>query len=135
IEKAKRLLAEAGVEPGLTRELVTSSAFPYPDLAQHLQANAAKAGIKLSVRTMASSQLFGLHRDRNFQVYLAGYGFNYPDANNMFMRFVYVPDVRDEAKNTISVGWRASWDPGEAVNKLGLAAQVEQDTERRQQMY
>jgi peptide/nickel transport system substrate-binding protein len=135
IEKAKRLLAEAGVEPGLTRELITSSAFPYPDIAQHLQANAAKAGINLTVRTMASSQLFGLHRARDFAVYLAGYGFNYPDANNMFLRFVYVPDVRDEAKNTISVGWRASWDPGEAVNKLGLAAQVEQDTAKREQMY
>ncbi len=135
IEKAKHLLAEAGVEPGLAREIITSSASPYPDIAQHLQANAAKAGLKLSVRTMASSQLFGLHRDRNFAIYLGGYGFNYPDANNMFLRFVYVPDVRDAAKNTISVGWRASWDPGEAVNKLGLAAQVEQDAAKRVQMY
>jgi len=103
LDKAKQLLAEAGYAGGFKKELTTQNIFPYPDIAQHIQSNAKKVGIDLGVRTIAGSQLFGLTRSRGHEISLLGYGFNYPDANNMFLRHVYNPDNCDEAKNTISI--------------------------------
>jgi len=135
LAKAKALLAEAGYPNGFTAELIVLSGFPSVDLAQHLQANAEKVGVKLKITQMVGSQLFQRARARNFEIYMAGYGFNYPDANNVMLRHAYNPDNSDAAKNSLSVAWRASWDPGSWINDTIRAAQVERDQKKRLAMY
>jgi peptide/nickel transport system substrate-binding protein len=135
IARAKKLLAEAGHPNGFSAELIVLNSFPSVDLAQHLQANAEKVGVKLKITQMIGSQLFQRARARNFEIYMAGYGFNYPDANNMMLRHAYNPDNSDEAKNTLSVAWRASWDPGKWINDTIHAAQTERDQKKRLEMY
>ena len=135
LAKAKALLAEAGYANGFSAEVAVLASFPNVDLAQHLQANAEKVGVKLKLTQMVGAQLFQRSRNRNFEIYIAGYGFNYPDANNPMLRFAYNPDNSDAAKNTISIAWRASWDPGPFINDTIRAAQVERDQKKRLEMY
>ena len=135
IARAKKLLAEAGYPDGFAAEVIVLNSFPSVDLALHLQANAAKVGVKLKLTQMIGSQLFQRARARNFEIYMAGYGFNYPDANNMMLRHAYNPDNSDESKNTLSVAWRASWDPGQWMNDTIRAAQTERDQKKRLEMY
>jgi len=135
IAKAKALLAEAGHPNGFSAELIVLAGFPSVDLAQHLQANAEKIGVKLKLTQMVGSQLFQRARNRNFEIYMAGYGFNYPDANNVMLRHAYNTDNSDSSKNTLSVAWRASWDPGPWINDTIRAAQIERDQKKRLEMY
>ncbi|MGE5615906.1 MAG: ABC transporter substrate-binding protein [Bacillota bacterium] len=135
IDRAKKLLAEAGEANGFEAELICLNTFPYPDIAQHLQENAQKVGIKIRITQMIGAQLFQRARARKFEMYLAGYGFNYPDANNIFLRHAYNPDNSDKAKDTISIAWRASWDPGADFNAKVRAAQVERDQSKRKAIY
>jgi peptide/nickel transport system substrate-binding protein len=135
IPKAKALLAEAGHPNGFSAEMIVLNGFPSVDLAQHLQANADKIGVKLKITQMVGSQLFQRARARNYEIYMAGYGFNYPDANNVMLRHAYNPDNSDTSKNSLSVAWRASWDPGKWINDTIRAAQVERDQKKRLEMY
>ena len=135
IERAKKLLAEAGYPNGFSAEIAVLNQFPYPDLAQHLQQNAEKAGVKLKITQMIGAQLFQRARSRKFELYMAGYGFNYPDANNIMLRHAYNPDNTEKSNDTISIAWRAGWDPGQAFNDAIRAAQVERDQEKRRAIY
>ena len=135
IEKARKLLAEAGYPNGFTAEFSILNNFPYPDIAQHIQQNAEKVGVKLNIVQMIGAQLYQKARARKFELYLAGYGFNYPDANNIFLRHAYNPDNTEQSKDTISIAWRAGWDPGREFNDAIRAAQVERDQNKRRAIY
>ena len=135
IERAKKLIAEAGYPNGFELELICLNSFPYPDVAQHLQQNAEKAGVKIRITQMIGAQLFQRSRARKFEAYLAGYGFNYPDANNVFLRHAYNPDNSDKANDTISIAWRAGWNPGDDFNDKVRAAQTERDQGKRRAIY
>jgi peptide/nickel transport system substrate-binding protein len=133
VAKARALLAEAGV-PTLQRKLLLSSATPYPDLAQHIQANAAKAGVTLDLEQMAPAALFTKARAREYQVMLINWGVRAPDAHAMVSRHVMNPDNRPEAKLAQYPSWRAAWqDP--AMNELGRKAMMERDPAARQALY
>jgi peptide/nickel transport system substrate-binding protein len=135
LERAKKLLAEAGYPNGFSAEFAVLNNFPYPDLAQHLQQNAEKVGVKLKITQMIGAQLYQRSRARKFEIYMAGYGFNYPDANNIMLRHAYNVDNSDKSNETISIAWRAGWDPGPWINDTIRAAQVERDQNKRRAMY
>jgi peptide/nickel transport system substrate-binding protein len=135
IERARKLLAEAGYPNGFSAEFIVLNNFPYPDLAQHLQQNAEKVGVKLKITQMIGAQLYQRSRARKFEIYMAGYGFNYPDANNIMLRHAYNVDNSDKSNETISIAWRAGWDPGPWINDTIRAAQVERDQDKRLAMY
>jgi peptide/nickel transport system substrate-binding protein len=135
LDRAKKLLAEAGYPNGFSAEISVLNNFPYPDLAQHLQQNAEKVGVKLKITQMIGAQLYQKARARKFELYMAGYGFNYPDANNIMLRHAYNADNTDKSNDTISIAWRAGWDPGPWINDTIRAAQLERDQAKRKAMY
>jgi peptide/nickel transport system substrate-binding protein len=135
LDRAKKLLAEAGYPNGFSAEIAVLNTFPYPDLAQHLQQNAEKVGVKLKITQMIGAQLYQRARARKYELYMAGYGFNYPDANNVMLRHAYNVDNGEKSKDTISIAWRAGWDPGAWINDTIRAAQVERDQNKRKAMY
>jgi peptide/nickel transport system substrate-binding protein len=127
------LLREAGVAEGFTFELLSSNSTPYSDIAQHFQQNLLRAGVEAKITTLSSGHLFTKARARNFQAYIGGYGFNYPDANNVMLRFGYNPKSSED--NSVSVAWRTGWYPGEWFNATVMQAQTEPDPVKREQLY
>ena len=135
LDRAKRLLAEAGVPQGWSVDLATTAQYPFPEIGQHIQGNAGRIGVEIKLRQMSSAQVFTLTRARSYQLALGGYGYNYPDANNMTLRMAINPDNRDDAKLTLLLAWRASWDVGDWFNRTAEAAQLERDPARRIALY
>ena len=134
LEKARQLLSAAGHEDGLVVELMCQSSFPYYDIAQHIQANAASIGVEVRIASTIGKHLYTSLRARKFEISLSGYAFNYPDANNVMLRHGYNPSGADK-DNTSSVAWRTSWFPEPWFNEAVLAAQTEADPDRRRSIY
>jgi peptide/nickel transport system substrate-binding protein len=126
-------LREAGVAEGYSFELLASNSAPYSDIAQHFQENLHKAGVEAKIITLSSGHLFTKVRARKFDAYIGGYAFNYPDANNVMLRFGYNPKSSED--NSVSVAWRTGWDPGEWFNATVMQAQTEPDPLKREQLY
>src|SRR6218665_2148271 len=68
IEKAKQLLTEAGYPNGFSKVYYATPVTPEYEVAQSLQANAAKAGIKLDLQ---GGDHIGKFRNREFEVFSA----------------------------------------------------------------
>jgi peptide/nickel transport system substrate-binding protein len=115
-------------------ELLTQSSFPYYDIAQHIQQNGSKIGVKFKISSMVGKHLYSKLRAQKFEMSLSGYSFNEPDANNVMLRHAYNRSAEGK-KNTVSVAWRSSWDPGDEFNDNILKAQIEKDPDLRRQMY
>mgnify|MGYP003350596151 CR=1 FL=1 len=131
---AKKLLAEAGYPNGFTKKYILSANNFNPALAQHVQANAAKAGIKLELEQMADANLFTKMRAREFEIGQIGWGAGYPDAHSMISRHAYNPDNRAESKLAQYPSWRSAWVSDE-INKLTDAAMMDRDPAKRIAMY
>ncbi|WP_347266758.1 ABC transporter substrate-binding protein [Paracoccus sp. (in: a-proteobacteria)] len=134
IEKAKALLAEAGVAPGTKIQLVVGTGATAMPIAQHFQENAAKAGLDVSVERMASAQLFSKVRAREFQMAVMGWQTTVADAHGMASRQIYNPDNRLEAKLTQLPSWRSAYF-SEDFNKRVMDALLETDPAKREALY
>ncbi|UXM96600.1 ABC transporter substrate-binding protein (plasmid) [Bartonella sp. HY329] len=134
IEKAKSLLVEAGYKDGFEASVLIGT-HPYSSpIAQSIQDNASKIGVKLKIERMANSQLFSKVRSREFQTAMYGWAASVPDAHSNASRLIYNPDNRLEAKNAGYPSWRASYFD-ENVNNEILAALFEKDPQKREQRY
>lgn len=133
IEKAKELLAEAGVE-GLELTAGVREAQERLEIAQSLQNTMAQAGIKLNLTVGTGAQILGMYRARQLELYIGAWGPDYPDPQTNAGTFAYNPDNSDEAQLTGILAWRNSWDTGGLTEQVE-AAVVEADTEVRAQMY
>ncbi len=134
LEKAKALITEAGFPNGFTKKYIVSANNIAPVVAQHVQANAAKIGIKLELEQMADANLFTRARSRDFEVLQIGWGAGYPDADSMISRHAVNPDNRPEARLAQYPSWRSSWQD-EKVNEMAEAARMERDPAKRIAMY
>jgi peptide/nickel transport system substrate-binding protein len=134
VEKAKALLAEAGYPDGFTTTMQMPARFPYPDIAQHIQANAAEAGITIEIEPLEYSVVTQRERAREHDLALKGWGAGYPDANSMATRHAWNPDNSDEASLTMSPAWRTGYDTGR-LSDLVQQARAERDPEVRMALY
>jgi len=133
VEKAKALLAEAGVD-GLELNAGVREAQERLEIAQSLQNTFAQAGIKLNLTVGTGKQILGMYRARELDIYIGAWGPDYPDPQTNAGTFAYNPDDSDEAGLTGLLAWRNSWDTGGLTEKVD-AAVVENDREVRAQMY
>ncbi|MCB1493960.1 MAG: ABC transporter substrate-binding protein [Rhodobiaceae bacterium] len=133
VEKAKALLAEAGVE-NLEIEAGVRDAQERIEIAQSYQNALAKVGIKLNITIGTGAQILTRYRARDLDVYLGTWGPDYPDPQTNAGTFAYNPDNSDEAQATGLLAWRNAWDPGDLTQKVADAV-VEVDTDKRRQMY
>ncbi|WP_454854940.1 ABC transporter substrate-binding protein [Rhizobium binxianense] len=134
LEKAKALLTEAGYPNGFEANVLFGTLPHSAPIAQSIQANAAKVGVKLSLERMANAQLFARIRGREFQSGMLAWQTGVPDAHGNASRLVYNPDNRAEAKLTQIPAWRSSYQ-NEDFNKRIQAALLESDPEKRNEMY
>ncbi len=133
IEKAKELLAKAGVE-GLEIEAGVREAQERLEIAQSLQNTFAQAGIKLNLTVGTGKQILSRYRARDLDMYIGAWGPDYPDPHTNAGTFAYNPDNSDEAQATGLLAWRNAWDTGGLTEKVA-AAVVEGDRDVRAKMY
>ncbi|MCK8482552.1 ABC transporter substrate-binding protein [Aliiroseovarius sp. S2029] len=133
IEKAKELLASAGVE-SIEIETGVREAQERMEIAQSLQNTFAQAGITLNITVGTAKQILARYRARELDMYLGAWGPDYPDPHTNAGTFAYNPDNSDEANATGLLAWRNSWDTGGLTEKVE-AAVTEGDRDKRVQMY
>lgn len=134
IEKAKALLAEGGYPNGFEASVLIGTLPHSAPIAQSVQTNAAKIGVKLNIERMANAQLFARIRGREFQTGMQAWQTGVPDAHGNASRLVFNPDNRPEAKLTQYPSWRAAFQ-NEDYNKRVQAALLESDPAKRNEMY
>lgn len=134
VEKAKALLAEAGIPEGMEIEVGVREAQERIEIAQSLQNALGQVGIKMNITIGTAKQILSRYRARELDVYLGAWGPDYPDPHTNAGTFAYNPDNSDAAQATGLLAWRNSWDTGGLTAKTD-AAVVENDRDMRAKMY
>nr|WP_319514083.1 ABC transporter substrate-binding protein [uncultured Cohaesibacter sp.] len=134
VEKGKALLAEAGYPDGFEINAIVREAQERIDIAQSLQNTWGQAGVKLNITVGTGAQTLDKYRAREHDIYVGAWGPDYPDPNTNAGTFALNPGNADDAGNTGYLAWRNAWDIPEYSERT-LAAVVENDVEKRKQMY
>jgi peptide/nickel transport system substrate-binding protein len=120
VDKAKKLLAEAGYADGFEAGIIVRTAQERVEIAQSLQNTFAKAGIKVSITQGTGKQILAKYRSRDFDIYVGAWGPDYPDPHTNADTFADNPDNSDAAKLTGKLAWRVAWD----IPKLSAETQA-----------
>jgi len=134
IDKAKGLLAEAGVADGFSVGIGVRDAQNRIEIGQSLQNTFGQVGIDVEISIGTGKQVLTQYRARELDIYLGEWGPDYPDPNTNAGTFAFNPDNSDEAQATGLLAYRNAWDPG-PLGPMTEAALTEQDTARRTAMY
>lgn len=134
VEKAKKMLADAGYPDGFTVELLVRNAQDRLAIAQSVQNTLGQAGIKANIKPATGSEVLSIYRARKAELTLEVWGPDYPDPNTNASVFAENPDNSDEAQLTGNLSWRNAY-AAEETTPMAEAAVVEKDTEKRAAMY
>ncbi|MCK6454498.1 MAG: ABC transporter substrate-binding protein [Alphaproteobacteria bacterium] len=133
LTKAKALLAKAGLADGFSVTMDTRNNSPIIDIAQALQAQWAKAGVKLEIVPGDGKQTLTKYRARNHDIYIGQWGPDYQDPHTNAETFAMNEDNTDNAKSK-TLAWRNAWDIPEMTKKTA-ALVLEQDAKKREAGY
>jgi len=134
VAKARALLEKAGYPDGFELTIHTLTNSPFPEIAQSVQANLARGGIKANIVTLEGKTLWPKYRAREHDIILARWSPDYVDPHSNADAFAHNPDNRLEAKLTGVLAWRNAW-ADDASNELAVAARNELDLAKRKQEY
>jgi len=133
VEKAKALLAEAGLAEGFTVTTDTRNTSDITGIAEALQQTFAQAKIKLEIIPGDGGQTLTKYRARNHDICIGRWGPDSQDPHTNADTFARNPDNSDEATSK-PLAWRNAWDIPEMTKKAD-AAVLEADAETRAKMY
>lgn len=133
LEKAKALMAEAGLADGFTIKMDHYSAQPSPDIAQAIQANLADIGIKVELLAAENRQVLTKMRAREHEIALTSWGSDYFDPNTNASVFCINEDNSDNAMSK-PFAWRSHYQNEEFMKKA-IAARDEKDPATRIKLY
>lgn len=133
-EKAKQILADAGVTTPITVTLDVINSAPFTDMAQSLQASFADAGINFEILPGTGSQVITKYRERSHQAMLLYWGPDFMDPHSNAKAFAYNADNSDDAYAATTT-WRNAWAVPEEMNAETMAALSEADPEKRLEIY
>jgi len=133
VDKAKELLAKAGLKDGFSVTADIRSIQPDSGIAESVQQTFAKAGVKLEIIQGDGKQTLTKYRARNHDIYYGQWGVDYWDPHSNADTFSSNPDNSDGASSK-TLAWRNSWEIPE-LTKETKAAVLERDTEKRAEMY
>jgi len=134
MDKAKAALAESGFPDCGPIKISVRDSQDRMDIGQSLQNTWGQLGCDVELIVGTGAQTLDRYRAREHDVYLGAWGPDYPDPNTNAATFAENPDNSDEAGNTGYLTWRNAWDIPEMSQKT-QAAVVENDTEKRAEMY
>ena len=133
-EKAKQILADAGIETPVKVTLDVINAAPFTDMAQSLQASFADAGIEFDIIPGTGSQVITKYRERSHEAMLLYWGPDFMDPHSNAKAFAYNSDNSD-GSYAATTTWRNAWAVPDELNKMTKAALTETDAAKRQDMY
>lgn len=133
VERAKAILARAGLQNGITTDMDVISSYPFTEMAQAIQATMAQANIRLNLVQQTAAQLITKYRARNHQMTLIFWGPDFWDPHSNAKGFAYNIDNSDSAVQS-SGTWRNNWLVPE-LSERTRAALAERDPARRAAMY
>jgi peptide/nickel transport system substrate-binding protein len=133
-DRARTILAEAGIAEPITVTLDVINAAPFTDMAQSLQASFAEAGINFEILPGTGSQVITKYRERSHQAMLLYWGPDFMDPHSNAKAFAYNSDNSDGAYAATTT-WRNAWAVPEAMNAATTAALSEPDPAAREAMY
>jgi peptide/nickel transport system substrate-binding protein len=133
LERAKALLAKAGLPNGFSVTMDVRNTSPYSDIAQAIQASWAKAGVKLELLPGDGKQTLTKYRARNHDIYIGQWGPDYQDPHTNAETFAMNVDNTDATKSK-TLAWRNSWDIPE-MTRVTQAAVREKDAKKREATY
>lgn len=132
VEKAKAILAEAGVKDlELKLDLINSPLFM--DMAQSIQATMADAGIKVTLNPGTGSQILTRYRAREHDAILLYWAPDFFDPHSNAKAFAFNIDNSDAAYQSTTT-WRNAWHIPELSEKT-MQALREKESNVRADMY
>ena len=133
-DKAKKILADAGIKTPITATLDVINSSPFTDMAQALQASFAKGGIDFKIVPGTGSQVITKYRARTHEAMLLYWGPDFMDPDSNASAFAYNADNSDGHYQSTTT-WRNAWAVPDDMNKATVAARAEADPAKRDQMY
>jgi peptide/nickel transport system substrate-binding protein len=133
VEKAKALLAEAGLPDGFSVTMDVRSTQPITGIAEAIQGSMAQAGVKIEIIPGDGKQTLTKYRARTHDIYIGVWGPDYQDPHTNAQTFASNPDNKDDAASK-TLAWRNAWETPE-LGKQVDAAILESDGAKRAAMY
>lgn len=133
VEKAKELLAEAGLSEGFKVTMDTRNTPEITAMAQAIQQTMGQAGIDLELIPGDGKQTLTKYRARNHDIYIGRWGPDFQDPHTNASTFAYNPDNSDDATSK-PLAWRNAWDIPE-LTQMTIDAMLERDAQKRAEMY
>lgn len=133
VDKARALLARAGVAPGLKVTMDVRSAQPIQAVAEALQQTFKRGGIELEIIPGDGKQTLTKYRARQHDIFIGTWGADYWDPHTNADTFARNPDNADDARSK-PLAWRNAWAIPEMTKKAD-AAVLERDGPKRRAMY
>lgn len=133
VEKAKALLAKAGLPNGFKVTMDVRNTYPTADIAQIIQATWAKAGIQLEIIPGDNKQTLTKYRARQHDIYIGRWAPDYLDPHSNAQGFAWNPDNSDNSSEKL-LAWRNAWDIPQ-FTKMTEAALAEKDPAKRKAIY
>jgi peptide/nickel transport system substrate-binding protein len=132
VDKAKALLAKAGLPNGFKLTIDMRTTQPVQGITEAFQQTAKRAGVEIEILPGDAKQTLTKYRARTHDMYIGQWGADYWDPHTN-ATFVQNPDNSDEAK-TKPLAWRNAWATPELTKKAD-AAVLERDAGKRKVMY
>lgn len=133
VEKAKGLLAKAGLKDGFKVTMDVRTVQPVQGIAENIQQTAKRAGINIEIIPGDGKQTLTKYRARTHDIYIGQWGADYWDPHTNADTFVRNPNNADDATSK-PLAWRNAWDIP-ALTKETDSAVVERDGEKRKGLY
>lgn len=133
VERAKELLAEAGLPDGFTVTMDTRNTPDITGMAQAIQQTFAEAGITLELIPGDGQQTLTKYRARNHDIYIGRWGPDYQDPHTNADTFARNPDNSDDAASK-PLAWRNAWEIPE-MTAVADSAILERDADKRAEIY
>lgn len=134
VEKAKQILADAGITTPINVTLDVINSAPFTDIAQSLQAGFAEAGINFEILPGTGAQVITKYRERTHQAMLLYWGPDFMDPHSNAKAFAYNSDNSD-ATYTATTTWRNAWAVPAEMNDEVNAGLAEADQSKRNELY
>jgi peptide/nickel transport system substrate-binding protein len=132
VDKAKALLAKAGLPNGFKLTIDMRTAQPVQGITEAFQQTAKRAGVEIEILPGDGKQTLTKYRARTHDMYIGQWGADYWDPHSN-ATFVQNPDNGDDAKAK-PLAWRNAWATPELTKKAD-AAVLERDVNKRKVMY